>query len=102
MMNVQATVSGDGSVLRISVRGKFDFKLLDEFRQAYSSDDFGGCEVVVDMGDVTSVDSSALGMLLLMQSQLNKRDGDVRIINSNSAVSKILRIVRFDKKFCIE
>jgi anti-anti-sigma factor len=102
VMSVLSAVSGEGSVLTITIKGKFNFEFLNEFRQAYSGDNNEKYDIVVDVRDVTSIDSSALGMLLLMQCQLNKRDGDIRIINCNPVVRKILRIVRFDKKFSVE
>jgi anti-anti-sigma factor len=101
-MTLETQVSGDGAILTLAVKGKFDFNLLAEFRQAYSGDDAGYDGVVVDLRETTSVDSSALGMLLNMQRYLKMADGTIRIVHCNPDVKKILHIVRFDKKFTIE
>lgn len=100
-MRVKSEISGDGAILTLRISGKFDFSLLNEFRQAYSSESARHARVVVDFREVSSIDSSALGMLLNMQRNLDKADGEIELINCNQDIKKILKIVRFDKKFII-
>lgn len=100
-MRVKSEISKDGSVLTVGVIGKFDFSLLNEFREAYSASNARHARVVVDFHEVTSIDSSALGMLLNMQRTLDKTDSEIELINCSQDVKKILQIVRFDKKFKI-
>jgi len=47
------------------------------------------------------MDSSALGMLLLLRDHAGGDDAEVRVTNSNSDVRKILAISNFDKLFDI-
>ena len=101
-MNVDTAFNIDNTQLVISVRGIFDFTLLNEFRQAYSNDAVKDVKVVVDLHNTTTMDSSALGMLLNMQQYLGKQDGEIEIINCNQDIEKILRITRFDKKFGVK
>ena len=101
-MSVTTKFTEDDSVVVISVTGKFDFSLLNDFRKAYSDDAVAFKKVVLDMRATTTLDSSALGMLLNMQRHLGKKDGEIRIINCNMAVMKIFRISHFDQKFTIE
>jgi anti-anti-sigma factor len=101
-MTVKSSLSQAGDELTISVDGKFDFGLLNEFRQAYSKDHGSVSKYLVDMRTATTMDSSALGMLLNMKKHLNKNDREIRIINCNPALKKILLIARFDKKFEID
>lgn len=54
----------------------------------------------MDLKEATYLDSSALGMLLLLRDHAGD-DADVRVINSNSDVRKILAISNFDKLFDI-
>jgi len=100
-MRVKSEIAGDGSVLTLVINGKFDFSLLNEFREAYSTVDARRARVVVNLHKVTSIDSSALGMLLNMQRTLGKADSEIALINCAQDVKKILQIVRFDKKFSI-
>lgn len=101
-MSLETMILEDGALLRIAIKGKFDFSLLNDFRQAYADESVSGAKVVVDFRETTSIDSSALGMLLNMKRYLDKADGDIRIMNCNNDVRKILLIARFDKKFTIE
>ena len=48
------------------------------------------------------IDSSALGMLLNLQSALNKKDNEITIVNCNEVISKILTITNFSNKFNVE
>ncbi|MNR56929.1 hypothetical protein D3C85_1776040 [compost metagenome] len=57
--------------------------------------------VVVDLKDATYLDSSALGMLLLLRDHAGGDRSDIRLINSSSDVTKILAISNFDKLFDI-
>ena len=101
-MKVESRLSGDGSVLTLAILGKFDFTLLNELRDAYTAAGDGLSGVNIDLRQTTAIDSSALGMLLSMKRHFGKADGAIRIINCSDDVRKILKIVRFDKKFSIE
>jgi len=101
-MSVDSSFTEDNKVLVISIKGKFDFALLNKFRQAYAGHDDKPEKIVVDMRSTTTIDSSALGMLLNMQRYLDQSDGDIRIINCNQDVRKVLQITHFNKKFTIE
>jgi len=100
-MNVNTAFSEDNEVYTITIDGSFDFNSLNSFRQAYSEDDIKAAKIVIDMRKTSTIDSSALGMLLNMQRHLKKADGDVSIINCNPIVAKIFAITHFGKKFSI-
>ncbi|MNJ01264.1 hypothetical protein D3C73_1608430 [compost metagenome] len=57
--------------------------------------------MVVDLKDATYLDSSALGMLLLLRDHAGGDESDVRLVNSSTDVRKILAISNFDKLFDI-
>jgi len=101
-MAVEFSFTEDNEVLLISIKGAFDFSLLDEFREAYSGEMSKSTKVVVDMRETSNINSSALGMLLNMQRHLEKADGEIEIINCNEVVSKIFTITHFNKKFTIK
>ncbi|MNH41653.1 STAS domain protein [compost metagenome] len=85
--------------MTIRVKGRFDFGTHLEFRAAYE------CQqptlVVVDLKDATYLDSSALGMLLMLRDHVGGDDADIRVVNTSSDVRKILAISNFDKLFDI-
>lgn len=101
-MAIETTVSEDGNLLVIKIKGKFDFTMLNEFRQAYCDNSITPNKYVVDMRHTLTIDSSALGMLLNMKRHLNSPDGAIRIINCNKIVQKVLHITNFNKKFVVE
>ncbi|MGE8151628.1 STAS domain-containing protein [Pseudomonas vancouverensis] len=97
-MSVLTEVSEDGK-LTISIKGRFDFAKHQAFRQSYESRELSA--VVVDLKEATYLDSSALGMLLLLRDHAGGEDSDIRVINSSTDVRKILAISNFDKLFDI-
>ncbi len=98
-MAVNAEMSQDGKKLTIQVKGRFDFGKHQEFRNAYEHNrpDL----VVVDLKDATYLDSSALGMLLMLRDHVGGDDSEIRVVNTSSDVRKILAISNFDKLFDI-
>lgn len=100
-MSVKSEVSLDGKTLTIVIKGRFDFGSHQTFREAYERFYKGPELYVVDLKGTTYMDSSALGMLLLLRDHAGGEESEVRVINSNSDVRKILAISNFDKLFDI-
>ena len=100
-MTIETKLSENNELLVITVKGAFDFSMLDDFRVAYTGDIDKSTRVVIDMRDTSSINSSALGMLLNMQRHLGKADGEIRVTNCNEVVKKIFNITHFNKKFNI-
>ena len=65
-MAVSSRVSGDGATVIINISGRFDFSSHQDFRKAYESLSQPNIGYVIDMSNAEYLDSSALGMLLLM------------------------------------
>jgi anti-anti-sigma factor len=101
-MSLSKSSSADGKVLTIQIRGKFDFNLVQSFRQAYADIGSGTEKVVVDLRETDYMDSSALGMLLNMKKTLSETIDTIQISNCRPQLKKILQISRFDKKFDID
>lgn len=92
--------SSEGGCLVIQVEGRFDFNCHQSFRKAYEavSGQFTAC--VVDLRATEYLDSSALGMLLVLRESLG--GVKVRVINCRPSVLKILHIANFNNLFTIE
>jgi anti-anti-sigma factor len=99
-MSVTYDRSPDGQQLTIHIKGRFDFSAHQAFRGAYEGVQRGQ-NVVVDLQGANYLDSSALGMLLLLRDQAGGERANVRLINSNPDVLKILTISNFSKLFDI-
>ncbi|AZF27845.1 STAS domain-containing protein [Pseudomonas sp. R2-60-08W] len=100
-MSIEPDVSLDGKKLTITIKGRFDFGSHQAFRDAYEPYRKGLESYVVDLKETTYMDSSALGMLLLLRDHAGGDNSDVRVTNSNTDVRKILAISNFDKLFDI-
>jgi len=100
-MSVITEVSDDGKKLTISIKGRFDFGTHQEFRESYEKLDTTPDAYIVDLKETAYLDSSALGMLLLLRDHAGGDRSDVRVVNGNSDVKKILAISNFDKLFDI-
>ncbi|MFY0730996.1 STAS domain-containing protein [Pseudomonas sp. NFX15] len=98
-MSVLTEISQDGKKLTISIKGRFDFAKHQEFRQSYEDKELSA--IVLDLRETTYLDSSALGMLLLLRDHAGGDDSDIRVVNSSNDVRKILAISNFDKLFDI-
>ncbi len=100
-MSIESEVSQDGKTLMIAIKGRFDFGSHQSFREAYERFYMKPEAYVVDLKDTTYLDSSALGMLLLLRDYAGGEKAQVEVINSNNDVRKILAISNFDKLFAI-
>jgi len=98
-MSINMTTSDEGSKVTIAVAGKFDFQLYDEFRASYADTAGGGVEYVIDLSDTEYLDSSALGMLLLLREHAGGETSSIEIRQVSPEVRKILDVANFGKLF---
>lgn len=101
-MPIQANMSADGQVLTIKVSGRFDFGAHQDFREAYERGGLSPQCYVVDLHDTDYIDSSALGMLLLLRDHAGGDMADIHIAHCNADVRKVLSISNFEQLFTIE
>ena len=100
-MSISVDVSGDKKKATLKVSGRFDFSLHNDFRKAYKDLGITGGEYIIDLGSTEYLDSSALGMLLLLKEHAEGESSKVRIINSSAEILEILNIASFDKLFTL-
>jgi HptB-dependent secretion and biofilm anti anti-sigma factor len=98
-MSVTSERSPDKQKLTIKIKGRFDFSTHQDFRGAYERED--AKQYVVDLKETNYLDSSALGMLLLLRDHAGGERADVRLENCSADVIKILAISNFSKLFNI-
>ena len=101
-MAITSTMSSNGSELTISIQGRFDFSAHQDFRSAYESLDAAPNTYLVDMNETTYLDSSALGMLLLLRDHAGGDSANIKIVNCSPDVKKILTISNFEQLFTIQ
>lgn len=92
-------VAVEGSTLMIKVGEIMDLSLHEEFRRAYESRREVITNYVVDLGDTLHIDSSALGMLLILREYAGGDRNSISLINVRPALRRLLAIVNFDVLF---
>ncbi len=101
-MAINSELSADGEALKIAIDGRFDFSCHQDFRQAYQRDDADPKQYVIDLKGAVYLDSSALGMLLLLRDYAGGDESNVKILNPSEDVKKILHISNFQRLFSIQ
>ena len=100
-MSISSSLDSGSQKLTISIEGRFDFSAHKEFRECYESLESRPDSYLVDMASANYIDSSALGMLLLLRDHAGGDQADVEIVNCSADVRKILTISNFDQLFTI-
>lgn len=93
----------EGSEGRLVLIGQFDFNLHRDFRQASQEllDNDQINQIVIDFDQVPFLDSSALGMLLLLKERAALQRKSMRLVNCKDTVLQVLEIACFNKMFVI-
>jgi anti-anti-sigma factor len=99
---MQANLRTDRATAVIQLAGRFDFSARREFgrccdqalQAALQAPDVRAIEV--DLKDVAYLDSSALGMLLLLKERAEARELGLALSNCTGLVREILDVARFD------
>ncbi|WP_188151658.1 STAS domain-containing protein [Teredinibacter waterburyi] len=102
-MSINAKTTGDGKSLTIVIDGRFDASSLNDFRRSYEDVDAAGLEsIIVDLQKAIHLDSSALGMLLVLRDFAGGEKSHISIVNCSPEVRKIFTISSFEQLFTIQ
>lgn len=101
-MTITSNASADGNELTITVKGRFDFSALQQFRNAYEKVSPKPKAYVIDLKESDYLDSSALGMLLALRDHAGGDSANIRILNANADIKKILVITKLDELFKVD
>ena len=99
-MTISVSRSDDGRIVTLTVTGKFIFDSHRAFRDAYS-DEPPDASFVVDLQETEYMDSSALGMLLLLREHVGGDFERLSIVNTSPRIRRLLEVSRFDRFFRI-
>lgn len=101
-MPVSSHFDASTNTLTIHIDGRFDFNCHQVFRHSYENHDVEKTHFVIDMAKTTYIDSSALGMLLLLRDHAGGDLANIRLSHCNHDVRNILTISNFEKLFEIQ
>lgn len=100
-MGLSTNISPDQSKFTIQISGRFDFNLHRQFREAYKEAEQVDGEILVDLNGTEYMDSSALGMLLVLRDRSGGDAANISIVNCNDEIKKIFAISNMDQMFKI-
>ncbi len=100
---MQASITKESGTAEVRLSGRFDFNAHRDFRNAYeplmAESDISA--VTIDMGGVEYLDSSALGMLLMLRDKAGAANKALTLTNVRGPVKQVLEIANFGKLFRI-
>jgi len=101
---MKPVVKIEGNMGRLVLVGQFDFNMHKDFRQSSQEllDHPAVQEIVVDFDQVPFLDSSALGMLLLLKERATLQKKSLSLVNCHDTVQHVLEIACFNKMFNIK
>jgi anti-sigma B factor antagonist len=84
----------------LTVHGDFDLHVAPELRDRLDEViDAGASTVVLDLGSLTFLDSSALGVLLRGMKRLQARGGRLRLVVPRAEIRRVFEITLLDSVF---
>ena len=101
-MSITSQHSSDNKTVTIVIKGQFDFNSHQAFRESCESAQGSDMKFIIDMGGTEYMDSSALGMLLLLREQAGNEASSIAIIRCRPDIKRILEVAHFHRLFHIE
>jgi len=100
-MDFATTTLGDSVIIQIPTR--FDFRFVGEFRSRMEAVvDGSGKRVIVDLAETDYLDSSAMGMLLVLRDRARAKGKSVAIVHALGTVRTALNRARFEQIFDLQ
>lgn len=102
-MAMQINVSNEGDKGIVKLAGRFDFNDHRTFKVAYEPllQQAGLKTLEIDLAGIEYLDSSALGMMMLMRERAQAAGKAVVLSKPGNTVAQILEIANFGKLFAI-
>ncbi len=99
---MQTSITNRDGKTVIILQGRFDFNAHREFREAVEQAvKDTPASIIVDLGSVDYLDSSALGMLLMLRDKAKITGKEVMLANARGSVKQVIDIANFGKLFSL-
>ena len=98
MMMVVRVEAGETVVV---CRGRLAAGATERFRRDMKAHAARAKRLVLDLGEVTFMDSSGLGALVRLQRQVNSRSGSLELRGLQPAIRGLIQLTRLDRVFAI-
>ncbi len=91
-----------GQVSVLTLSGELTADESDSFRRSCQERFAAGIkDVVLNMEHMTLIDSAGLEQMLWLMEELAEINGQLRLVNPDDTIAKILEITRLDRRFNI-
>lgn len=98
----ELAVSGPSGVPVLRVGGEIDVASAPEFHAAVSDLIGQGAKVViVDMSDVSFIDSTGLGVLVSAEIEMREEGIDLRLVVTRPQITRLLELTGLDEVFTV-
>jgi anti-anti-sigma factor len=102
-MSLQIDIKSANNVFVITLAGSFVFNTHRDFRKARKDAlESSNISIEIDMDKVEYLDSSALGMLLLLREQANASNRKVALTHCHDLVQDVLNMAHFGRLFTMQ
>lgn len=100
-MQIQTTIREDRGL--VTLTGSFDFNAHKDFRRACDSmlDEPSVRAIELNLARVEYLDSSAVGMLLILRDRAEEKGKQIILSGSTGTVRQVLEIANFGKLFTV-
>ena len=85
----------------VEVRGEIDLSTVPVFKDALTAATETGTHVIINMTDVSYMDSSGFGTLLSAKKQLRSSGGSIHLVGCNDVIARMLHITRLNTIFSL-
>lgn len=101
-MTISSNYNDTRKCLTIAIGESFDFSNYKKFREAYEGIPDDAAHIEIDLKSTNHIDSSALGIMLLMNEFVAGQIPRIDILNTTSNVKEILELTNFGEIFNID
>jgi len=90
-----------GATAVIDLAGRVTMgEVVEEFRALWTQAlESGATQILVNLSEVTFLDSSGIGMMIRCHSGVTQRGGKMRLIGANATVRQAFKVTRLDNIF---
>jgi anti-sigma B factor antagonist len=101
-MKVDVQTCGDGRTGVVVVHGEIDLSNASRMREALSDHlAQGRCNLLMDLRDVTFIDSTGLGVLIGANKAARSEGGSLRVVCDDARILRLLRITGISKSLSV-
>jgi anti-sigma B factor antagonist len=98
-MELSTRTSNDVLIIGFAEAGSLEATNSPEFREKVAALLEGKSKVVMDLSNVTFMDSSGIGALVAISRSLSANDGELRLVKLTPAVQTVFELTRLYRAF---